>query len=148
MSVESNKKLIRRFYEEVWVKGNVDVADEIYHTDYVRHDLQAARAISGPEGQKKIARDLRGAFPDMTWTVEMVIGEDDYVVGRWVMTGTHTKAWNDIQPTNKKMVYTGVNIFRFRDGKVSELWNFRDDLGLMRQLGVPLHGGSAVDHKK
>ena len=41
-----------------------------------------------------------------------------------------------------------MNIFRFRDGKVSELWNFRDDLGLMRQLGVPLHGGSVVDHKK
>jgi len=148
MSTESNKQQVWRFYEEVWVKGNVDVADEIFADDYVRHDLQPTRAIPGPAGQKKIAADLRGAFPDMRWNVEMVIGEGDYVVGRWTMTGTHTRAWGEIQPTNKKMVYAGVNIFRFRNGKVSELWNFRDDLGLMRQLGVPVHGGSVVDHKQ
>ena len=148
MSTEANKKQVKRFYEEVWSKGNADVAYEIFADDYIRHDLQAARAISGPEGQKQISIDLHRACPDLKWDVEMIVGEGDIVVGRWTMTGTHTGVWGSIQPTNKKAEYKGVNIFRFRDGKVSELWNFRDDLGLMRQLGVPLHGGSVVDHKK
>jgi hypothetical protein len=40
MSTEPNRALIRRFHEEVWGKGNVDVADEISVADYVRHDLK------------------------------------------------------------------------------------------------------------
>lgn len=147
MSMDANKQQVRRFYEEVWVKGNVDFAYEIFADDYVRHDLQATRALPGPEGQKKIAAGFRGAFPDLQWNVEMILADGDYVVGRWTMTGTHSAAWGDIEPTGKKAVYSGVNIFRFRNGKVAELWNYRDDLGLMRQLGVPIHGGSVVDHR-
>ncbi|MGH2529655.1 MAG: ester cyclase [Actinomycetota bacterium] len=37
---------------------------------------------------------------------------------------------------------SGVNIFRFRDGKVVELWNHRDDLGLMQQLGAEIYAGA------
>jgi hypothetical protein len=39
----------------------------------------------------------------------------------------------------------GVNIFRIRGGKVAEIWNHRDDLGLMHQVGVPIYAGAAPD---
>jgi predicted ester cyclase len=39
--------------------------------------------------------------------------------------------------------FSAVNIFRFEDGKVAEIWNHRDDLGLMEQLGVPVHAGAS-----
>ena len=44
MGVEENKALIRRFYEEVWGKGDPDVSAEVFHDDYVRHDLRAGAA--------------------------------------------------------------------------------------------------------
>ncbi|MBI1879688.1 MAG: ester cyclase [Chloroflexi bacterium] len=61
--------MIRRFYEEVWNKGNIAVIDDIFAPDYVRHDLRPGLPPSGPEGQKAIARLFRAAFPDIRMTL-------------------------------------------------------------------------------
>jgi len=79
MSTEQNKALIRRFYEEVWGKGNVDVADEVFAPDYVRHDLRLGNPLPGPAGQKQIATDFRAAFPDLHFTLELLVAEADMV---------------------------------------------------------------------
>ena len=82
MPAPENKALIRRFYEQVWDKGNLDVCDEVFAADYVRHDLRPTEAAPGPEGQKRIAADFRGAFPDLRVEIDILVGDDDYVVGR------------------------------------------------------------------
>jgi steroid delta-isomerase-like uncharacterized protein len=143
ISTEANKALWRRFYEEVWDRGNTDFAYEVFADDYVRHDLRATAAISGPAGQKKIADDFRAAFPDLRVTIDFVFGEDEWVVGRWTATGTHTGAWAGLEPTGRPMIFSAVNICRFENGKVAEIWNHRDDLGLMEQLGASVHAGAA-----
>jgi steroid delta-isomerase-like uncharacterized protein len=138
-----NKALVRRFYDEVWAKGNVDFASEVFHDDYVRHDLRPSQALPGAAGQAKIASDFRRAFPDLDWHVDLLIADDQFVVGRWTATGTHTGPWGSVEPTGKAVSFSGVNIFRFRDGKVAEIWNHRDDLGLMTQIGAPVYAGSS-----
>ena len=40
MAIENGKALIRRFNDEVWGKGNLDVVYEVFAPDYVRHDLR------------------------------------------------------------------------------------------------------------
>ena len=145
VSTEQNKALWRRFYEEVWDKGNTDFAYEVFADDYVRHDLRATGALPGPAGQKKIADDFRAAFPDLSVTVDFVFGEDAWVVGRWTATGTRTGAWGALEPTGRPMNLSAVNVCRFENGKVAEIWNHRDDLGLMEQLGVQVHAGAAPD---
>src|SRR5918992_4130929 len=81
MSTEENKALVRRFYEEVWNRGNTDFAFDVFAEDYVRHDLRPTEALPGPEGQKRIADDFRAAFPDLRVNVDLVIGDGDFVVG-------------------------------------------------------------------
>jgi steroid delta-isomerase-like uncharacterized protein len=142
VAVEDNKTLVRRFYEEVWDQGNTEFAYEVFADDYVRHDLRATDALPGPEGQKKIADDFRAAFPDLRVTVDLVIGEGDYVVGRWTMNGTHSRPWGATEPTGRRATFSGVNIYRFENGKVAEIWNHRDDLGLAEQLGAPVYAGA------
>jgi SnoaL-like polyketide cyclase len=93
MGTEDNKALTRRFYEEVWGKGNTDFAFEVFADDYVRHDFRAAEPSPGPSGQKKIADDFRAAFPDLMVKVDLIIGEGEFVVGRWTATGTHLRSW-------------------------------------------------------
>jgi predicted ester cyclase len=93
MSVEENKALARRFYEEVWDKGDTEFAYEVFADDYVRHDLRPTQALPGPEGQKRVADDFRAAFPDLRVTVDLVVGEEDFVVGRWTASGTHLGSW-------------------------------------------------------
>jgi steroid delta-isomerase-like uncharacterized protein len=143
LSEEANKALVMRFYEEVWGRGNVDVADELFADDYERHDLRPGDSAPGAEGQKEIARAFRTAFPDLIWDVDFVLADGEFVVGRWTASGTHLGSWASVEPTGKPMRFSGINVFRFSDGKVVELWNHRDDLGLMEQLGESVYAGAA-----
>jgi steroid delta-isomerase-like uncharacterized protein len=143
VEVEANKALVRRFYDEVWGRGNVSFAEEVFADDYLRHDLRATKAPPGGAGQALIAEQFRRAFPDLRWRVDLVVGEGDLVAARWTASGTHSGAWGETAPTGKHVTFSGVNLFRFgEDGKVAEIWNHRDDLGLREQLGVPVFAGA------
>src|SRR6266498_4944915 len=110
MTLEQNKAVIRRFYEEVWNQGHLDVADEIFAPNYVRHDLRPGTAPPGPEGQKIIANLFRSAFPDLHMTIEFLVAEGDLVVARWQTQGTHTGAWAGVAPTGRAITMIGINI--------------------------------------
>jgi steroid delta-isomerase-like uncharacterized protein len=143
MNVEANKALVRRFYEEVWVRGNVAFTEEVFADDYVRHDFRPTKAPPRPAGQALIAEQIRRAFPDLEWRVDFVLGDGDLVAARWTAAGTHSGAWGDVAPTGKRATFSGVNVFRFGDeGKVVEIWNHRDDLGLREQLGALVFVGA------
>jgi steroid delta-isomerase-like uncharacterized protein len=144
VSSDANKALIQRFYDEVWTRGNLDVADEVFADEYMRHDFRGGEPEPGAEGQKQIAAAFRTAFPDLTWDIDFLLADGDYVVGRWTATGTHNAPWAGVQATGRPMRFSGINVFRFENGKVAEIWNHRDDLGLMEQLGVPVHAGAAA----
>ncbi len=145
MNVEANKALVRRFYDEVWRRGNVSFAEDVFEDDYVRHDLRPTQAAAGGAGQALIAEQFRRAFPDLEWRVDLVPGDGDLVAARWTASGTHTGAWGDVAPTGKNVTFSGVNIFRFGDsGKVVEIWNHRDDHGLREQLGAPVFAGAST----
>lgn len=143
MDAEANKALVCRFYEEVWASGNLDFAAEVFRDDYVRHDLRPTKAAPGPAGQALIAEQFRRAFPDLEWHVDLVLGDGDLVAARWTAEGTNSGPWADVAPTGRRVNFSGVNIFRFDDsGKVAEIWNHRDDLGLMQQLDVAIFAGA------
>ncbi len=142
MSEQVNKALIRRFYEEVWARGNLDVADDVFAGEYVRHDARAGEAAPGPEGQKQIAAAFRAAFPDLSWQIDLILADGDLVAGRWTARGTHLGAWANVEPTGRQVRFSGINVFRFSGGKVVELWNHRDDLGLMEQIGTRVYAGA------
>jgi steroid delta-isomerase-like uncharacterized protein len=143
MDPHANKELVIRFYEEVWASGNTDFAREVFAENYIRHDLRPTQAEPGAGGQAKIAAHFREAFPDLRWNVDLVLAEDDLVAARWTASGTQTGQWAGAAPSGKSVEFSGVNIFRFGDdGKVIEIWNHRDDLGLLEQLGVPVFPGA------
>ena len=145
MSVEARKELVRRFYDEAWDAGQLEVIDELFADDYVRHDLRPTDPLPGPAGMRRVTADFRAAFPDLRFAVELLVGEGDYVVGRWTAAGTHTGRWGGVEPTGKHAELTGVNVFRFEGDKVKELWNYRDDLGLLEQLGARVYAGAAPE---
>jgi steroid delta-isomerase-like uncharacterized protein len=140
-----NKAVVTRFYEEVWNRGNTDVALELFADDYVRHDLRPSQAQPGGAGQAKVASDFRRAFPDLSFLVDLMVAEGDLVAARWTATGTHTGAWGDVPPSGNEVTFCGVNFFRVIDGKIIEIWNHRDDLGLMQQTGSEIYAGAAPE---
>ena len=77
--------------------------------------------------------------------VDLIIGEGEFVVGRWTATGTHLGSWGGIEPTGRRINFSAANIFRFEDGRVAEIWNHRDDLGLREQVGAAIYGGATPE---
>ncbi len=136
MTVEDNKTLVRRGFEELVNTGNMALVDEHVAPNFVRHDLGGGPDIVGPEGVKLFVGALRAAFPDIEMTVEDIIGEGDKVVVRYTARATHSGVFQSIAPTGRKVTWAGINIYREKDGKVVETWQLADAMGLMQQLGV------------
>jgi predicted ester cyclase len=87
--VEENKALLRRFFEEVYNRGNLAVADELVAEGYVSHNKLDSQVL-GPEGIERAATMQRDAFPNLHTTIEHLIAEGNEVVVRGRDTGTHT----------------------------------------------------------
>ena len=135
MSAEQNKILVRRVYEEIINKGNLNVADEAFSSDYV-YRSPGSPELRGPEGFKQLIAMYRNAFPDLHLDVDSLIAEGDTVVSRWTGGGTHKGELMGIPPTGKHVKVTGVVISRFAGGKAVEDWELIDTLGMLQQLGA------------
>jgi predicted ester cyclase len=136
---QENKALLYSFVDEVWNKGNLQVADEIFHPQAT--SPSAPQLPAGPAGVKTIAQMFRNAFPDFHITVEDVLVEGDKVVARFTETGTHQKEFLCIAPTGKRVKFSEIGILCIVGGQVVESWYEVDMLGLMQQLGV---GGASA----
>jgi steroid delta-isomerase-like uncharacterized protein len=133
---DANKNVVRRLFEEVWNKGNLPVADELFAQNYSHHDSSTPDFGRGPESEKKRAALYRNAFPDVRLTVEDIIAEGETVTSRWSCKGTHKGDLNGIAPTGRQFTISGISVARFTNGKMIEGYVNWDALGLMQQLGV------------
>jgi len=134
MSMEENKALVRRAYEEL-NKGNLDGMDEVFATDVIVHALGGREAHGLEEGKQLFAK-LWHAFPDHHETVDDIVAEGDKVVTRARWMGTHQGEFQGMAPTGKHVTLTAITIYRIIGGKIVELWEEADILGMMQQLGV------------
>ncbi len=135
MSLEENKAIERRFFEEVVNKGNLAVLDELLAPDFVDHSASPGIAPDR-EGYKQFFAMTHSAFPDFHSTLEDMFAEGDKVVQRFTARGTHQGEWMGIAPTGKQMTIPGIAIHRITGGKIVEDWVSMDMLGALQQLGV------------
>jgi steroid delta-isomerase-like uncharacterized protein len=137
VSIEENKALARREVEEIFSGGKLDVADEIYTTDFVDYDLVLPQTMNGPEEMKEYVSMYRSAFPDLEVTLEDQVAEGDKVVNRWTARGTHQGEYMGVSPTGEEVQFAGMHISRVNEeGKIAENWEVYDLMGLMRQIGA------------
>jgi steroid delta-isomerase-like uncharacterized protein len=133
---ETNKAQFRRTYEEMFNQGNLAKVDELIAPDCLNHEVPPGMNNRGPESARQVVTMLRTAFPDLHFTIEELVAEGDTVVGRVTMRGTHQGPFQGMPPTGRSFQQAQVHFVRFRDGKGIEHRAVRDDLGLMRQLGM------------
>ena len=132
-----NKAQLRRIYEEMFNQGNLVIADELIAPDFFNHEDPPGMNSRGPESARQVVMMLRTAFPDLHFTIEELVAEGDMVACRMTMSGTHQGPLMGIAPTGRSVRQQAqVHFVRFRNGKVIEHRAVRDDLGMMRQLGV------------
>jgi steroid delta-isomerase-like uncharacterized protein len=136
MSVQENKALARRVFDEIWSAGKLDLVDDLLAPEFVGRPIGLAEPFTGPEGAKEFIGRLREAFPDIRFPIDDLIAEDDKVVVRWTATGTNDGEFMGIEPTGREVTIAGMTILRIRDGRIIEGWTNMDALGLLRQIGA------------
>jgi steroid delta-isomerase-like uncharacterized protein len=133
---EQNKANIRRVIEDLYTRGDLAVAEELYAADYIRHDPATPNVGTGVAAVKQVANTYRTAFPDLELTAEDVVAEGDKALCRWSARGTHLGDLQGIAPTGKRFEITGLTLMKFAGGQIVEEWTNWDVLGMMQQLGV------------
>lgn len=134
MSIESNKALVRRFYDQVLNGQCLEVIDELAVTSYNEHDpLPGQRA--GREGLKdRVSMLVEGLAP--TFTIEDIVVEGDRVVVRWTNSARHVGNFLGIPPTGRTCAIAGIDIYRLEDDRLAEHWHVIDQLAMLQQLGL------------
>lgn len=127
----SASQLARRYYAQVWDKGDLDAADQLVAPDIVLNGW-----APGLDGLKGVIESTRESFPDLKYSIEDVIEDGDKVVVRFIFTGTHQGIYRDLEPTDKEVAYSGIGIWRVANGRLVEHWSNVDLYGLMQQLGA------------
>jgi predicted ester cyclase len=134
MSETDNKLLIRRYIEEVINTGNVETIEKYVSSDYTEI-FEGKRFPIGIDGAKEHILGVRRTYPDLILTVEQQIAEGDYVATCITARGTHNGEWLGIQPTGKVVTYTGVNIDKVVDGRITEHGGAANLLGPLIEIG-------------
>ena len=138
MSSDSNKALVRRFFDEVCNGRNPAVAPEIFAPEFVYHEPSSiSPGGAGGEAMAQEAANYYRAMSNAQWVIHDVIaGENDMVTVRWTGQGTHDGNLAGISPTGKQVSVEALTLFKVAGGKIVELWDCWDALGLLQQVGV------------
>jgi len=126
---ETNKQLARRFYEQVWFSNNPSAVDEVFAPEYVAHDIGDRKGIVEKADEQK---SIAGFFWDngqMSGTIDYQIADCDKVATRWQWKYQPETWW--LKLLNGREQIPIINVFRFKDGRIVEIWNHRHDIDTM-----------------
>jgi predicted ester cyclase len=112
--------VVRRLLDEVWGLGAIELIPELIAEEYVGH--LAIGDHYGPEGVRIEVSDYRRAFPDLSISIDHLIAEDDVVVRRFTLRGTHCHSLLGSQPSGGVRTLHGIAIDRLEDGLIVESW--------------------------
>lgn len=116
--------------------GNLGLLDEVIAPDAIDHDPMPGQPPGLP-GIKAAFATLHAAFSDVRWILDEVLVSGDRAVCRLTVDSRHSGPFQGIPATNREVRQKGIDILRFRSGKLTDRWGRFDDAGLMRQLGAP-----------
>lgn len=140
MSIESNKAIVRRYFEEVVDKSKLDILGEIVSTDCIIHRPEVSEPIQGLEAFRQALERILQVYSEFKTTIHDVIAEEDRVACRLSHRAVNRSQWTSRLGTHavagKTVTWPAIAIFRFHDSKIAEEWVSRDELGMLIELGV------------
>jgi steroid delta-isomerase-like uncharacterized protein len=124
MSTAENKELVRRYFDERWNHGSLDVCDEL---------LSSSMDI---EEQKEFVRAQHVALGNLHLTILDLLAEGDQVAIHWRIDGTHKGDFLGVAATGKPVTFQGIALLRITDGKITDDIAYWDNQSILEQLGA------------
>ena len=129
-----NKSVVIRYHEAL-NRGDISTLDQFFAPSYKRYFSPATPPLAA-DGQKKGLAALLASFPDIRFTFEDVVAEDDLVAIRVITRGTHKGTFQGIPPTGKPVTVSGIELFRIENGRIVEHWGTLNAIDALRQMGA------------
>jgi predicted ester cyclase len=131
-TTEQNKELIREL-TDAWNARDRERMVATY-ADEIR--INGDGEVRTPTEMLDAERGFFDAFPDVEATAEHLIAEDDLVVVRWSVAGTHEGELRGIEPTGREVAYEEWAMYRVVDGEITAAWFQTDAFSLYGQIGA------------
>ena len=135
MSIEQNKIIIRRVFEELINQEKKAIIAQVFDADVTIHDPFSG-TTQGVDAFGQLLGMFDSAFPGHRVTIDELVAEGDYVSVLHTHTATHTGPFMGLPGTGKTIVVNGIELFRLRNGRIVEFWRKDDDVSLLMQLGI------------
>ena len=132
-SEQLNNKIAARAFMEVLGQGKLEKYPDFHTTDFVAHGSERDYSLAE---DLAMAREERTALPDMQFAVNHMVAEGDLVMVHWTAWGTNTQAGMGLPATGKPIRISGMTLFRFKAGKISEEWSAWNMLSVLKQAGL------------
>jgi len=146
LSEEEMKALAERSLE-LWNTGDMDLADELWDTSFVRHEVDINEDIVGIDAFKESVSSLRAAFPDFNVTFVELLIMGDRTASRWIVTGTNTGPGALASYTGNKVAIHGASVVLVRNGKIVEEWVYYNLAAVLAQLGYTITPPTAEEEQ-
>ena len=133
--VEPTKTFCKQFVQYI-NKADEKLAQQMIIQSAKIHVPGQPEPLQGPKGYLMIIAMMRGGFPNIQWTIEDMITENDKVAVRFTMRGTHQGTFFGVPATEKTIVVQAMNFYRLADDQIIEEIGQPDMLGLLTQIGA------------
>jgi len=150
MSLDANKVVVTRFFDEILNRQRPDAIAELVDAAIVVHHPLLDGGRGGIQDVARLMEHFAMAFPDLAYTVDDLVSGGDRIAARWTAHGTHRgvfKGPEDVPPSGRGIEVPGIDLFAIANGKIVETWVSSDLLGLMQQIGAferPTGGATTV----
>ena len=134
MALSDNIEIITRF-EHAFRAGDQTAIDGFCDPGLVDHNPAPGHEPTLADFKHKIA-GFRAAFPDLEYDLQDIIGSGDSVATRWVVTGSQQQEFMGIPASGQTVRVEGMNFYRLKDGRVTDIWTQFDGVGMLQQLGA------------
>lgn len=120
-TLDANKALIRRIFEEVIPAGDPAAMRDLVAPDFLDHDPLPGQP-AGAEGAEYVVSTMHTAHPDLQFTIDDLVAEADRVAIRWTLRGTNTGPMLGRPPSGQPVELAAIVIFRIAEGRLAERW--------------------------
>jgi steroid delta-isomerase-like uncharacterized protein len=143
-NTEESRTLVERWLEKVLTSHDLELLDTIALAETLIHKtaMPCEASYYGMNGVRTWLGEQWSSFPDLEITEYFTLAQGDIVVARWKARGKSEGSFLMLPPTGKTVEYTGVSMYRIEEGRIAEIWETRNTLGIMQQLNPELRGHS------
>jgi len=127
---QANQAVVQRFYDEVVNNKNFDAFAEVFDPNMVEHSLGIGVILTDTE--------ILTAFPDLHLTVDLLVVEGDLVTAVVTTKGTHQAEFMGVAPTGNPISWSSIDIWRVKDGKITDVWHDFPNEDILQQVGYTL----------